>query len=80
MPNMGVFFSVMQRIPVKVDENSIQSFMAWLSYGTLDAAIAHILHIKDYTTFETTKVVFLVIFLASPLISHLIMIYVAPRW
>lgn len=54
--------------------------MAWLSYGTLDAAIARILHIKDYTTFETTKVVFLMIFFVSPLISHLIMIYVAPRW
>ncbi|KAJ9687455.1 hypothetical protein PVL29_016086 [Vitis rotundifolia] len=80
VPNMGVLFSTMQRIPVKVDENSIQSFMAWLSCGTPNVTIAYIFHAKDYIAFEIVKVVLLVTFLIFPLVSRLIMISVAPKW
>lgn len=44
----------MQRISVEVDEDPSQSFMAQILYGTLDIAITHIIHMKDYTTFEAT--------------------------
>lgn len=47
----------MQKIPVKVDENPSQSFMAQIPYGTLDIAITRIIHMKEYTAFETTELV-----------------------
>ena len=43
--NMGVFFPATQRIPIEIEENPSRSFMAQLSYSTVDIAIAHILHI-----------------------------------
>ena len=78
--NMGVLFPAMQRILVKVDENFIQSLMAWLLYSTPYASIDCILHTKDYTTFEIAKVVLLVTFLVFPLVSRLIIISIVPRW
>ena len=55
--NMGVLFPATQQITVEIDENSSQYFMTLLPYNTLDTVIARILHMKDYTTFETTKMV-----------------------
>ena len=42
--NMGVFFPATQRIPIEIEENPSRSFMAQLSYSTVDIAIARILH------------------------------------
>ena len=47
----------MQGILIEMDENSNQSFMARVPYGTPDTVIARIIHMKDYTTFETTEMV-----------------------
>ena len=47
----------MQRIPIKVDEDPNQSFMARLPYGTPNTTIACIIHMKDYTAFEIAEVV-----------------------
>nr|CAN60233.1 hypothetical protein VITISV_016497 [Vitis vinifera] len=47
--------SQQEQITVEIDENSSQYFMTLLPYNTLDTVIACILHMKDYTTFETTK-------------------------
>ncbi|KAL6323622.1 hypothetical protein AAG906_039216 [Vitis piasezkii] len=55
--DMGVLFPTMLRIQIEVDGYPSQSFMAQLSYGTLDIAIAHIIHMKNYTTFETVEMV-----------------------
>ena len=55
--NMGVLFSVTQRIPVEVDEDPSQSFMARLLYDTPNTTIVCILYMQDYTTFETTEMV-----------------------
>ena len=69
-----MLFSAIQRIPIEVDEDPSQSFMAQFPYGTLDTTVAHIIHMKDYTTFETAKVISrlfffsLVTFLVFPLV------------
>ncbi|KAJ9687051.1 hypothetical protein PVL29_015775 [Vitis rotundifolia] len=52
-----VLFSATQQILVEVDDNLNQSFMVRLPYDTSNTAIAHIIHMKDYTTFETMEVV-----------------------
>lgn len=57
MQDMRVLFLAMQRIPVEVDEDPSQSFMAQILYGTPNIAITHIIHMKDYTTFEATELV-----------------------
>ena len=62
---MVMLFSAIQRIPIEVDEDPSQSFMTRLLYGITDIVIAHIIHMKDYTAFETTKVV------SHPYLFHL---------
>ena len=47
--DMGVLFPGMQWIPVEVDEDPNQSFIARLPYGTPYTTIAYIIHMKDYT-------------------------------
>lgn len=54
--NTGVHFSATQRIPFEIDDYLSRFFMAQLLYGTLDIAIACIIHMQDYTAFETTIV------------------------
>ena len=54
---MGVLFLATQRIPVEIESNLNQSFIAWLPFGTLDTTISRIMPMQDYTTFETTEVV-----------------------
>ena len=63
--NMEALFLATQRIPIEVDEDPSQYFMAWLLYGIADIAIAHIIHMQDYIAFETTKVV------SHPYLCHL---------
>lgn len=56
---------------------------AWLLYGTPDIVIARILHMQDYTTFETTEVVGLTLFFFAyfSLFSLFITIsLLPPRW
>ena len=36
---MGVLFLATQRIPVEIESNPNQSFIAWLPFGTLDIAM-----------------------------------------
>ena len=55
--DIGTFFPAMQGILIEMDENSNQSFMARVPYGTPDTVIARIIHMKDYTAFETTEMV-----------------------
>ena len=55
--DIGTFFPAMQGILIEMNENSNQSFMARVPYGTPDTVIARIIHMKDYTTFETTEMV-----------------------
>ena len=55
--NMGVLFSTTQRIPIEIESNPNQSFMARLPFGTLDTIISRIMCMQDYTTFEMAKVV-----------------------
>ena len=86
-----MLFSAIQRIPIEVDEDPSQSFMAQFPYGTLDTTVAHIIHMKDYTTFETAKVISRLFFFFTCDFSSfsfsfsffffcLIMIFVASRW
>ena len=53
----GVLFPVMQWIPVEIDDNPNRSFIVRFLYSTLDTAIACILHMQDYSTFEMAEVV-----------------------
>ena len=62
---MGTLFPITQWIPIEMDEDPSQSFMTRLLYGITDIVIAHIIHMKDYTAFETTKVV------SHPYLFHL---------
>ena len=55
--NMGVLFLATQWIPFEIDDNHNRSFMTWLPYNTSDTAIARIIHMQDYTTFEKKEVV-----------------------
>ena len=55
--DMRVLFLAMQWILIEVDEDPNQSFMTRLPYGTTDTVITRIIHMKDYTTFETMEVV-----------------------
>ena len=54
---MGVLFLATQRIPVKIESNLNQSFVARLPFRTLNTTISRIMPMQDYTTFETTEVV-----------------------
>ena len=55
--NMGVLFSVTQRIPIEIDDNPSRFFKARLSYSTPDIDTACIARMQDYTAFEMAKVV-----------------------
>ena len=63
--NMRVFFPVNQWIPVEMDEDPNRSFMVQFLHHTSNIVIARILHMNDYTAFETTEVV------CHPLFFHL---------
>ena len=52
--NMGVLFSVTQRIPIEIDDNPSRFFKARLPYSTPDITIARM---QNYTAFEMAKVV-----------------------
>ena len=54
---MGVLILATQRIPVKIESNLNQSFVARLPFRTLNTTISRIMPMQDYTTFETTEVV-----------------------
>ncbi|KAL6334515.1 hypothetical protein AAG906_018004 [Vitis piasezkii] len=56
LPIIWELFQAMQRIPIKVDEDPNQSFIARLPYGTPNTTIARIIHMKDYTAFEIAEV------------------------
>ena len=47
----------MQWIRVEIDDNPNRSFIVRFLYSTLDTAIACILHMQDYSTFEMAEVV-----------------------
>ena len=54
---MGVLFLATQQIPVEIESNLNQPFIARLPFGTLDTAISRIMPMQDYTAFETMEVV-----------------------
>ena len=68
-----------------MDKDLNWSFRAQLSYNTPDTTIARIMHMNDYTAFETMELVgcpiifLLVNFLVFPLVYCFIVIFAALR-
>lgn len=57
MHNMGVPFPATRLVPIEIENNQIQTFVAQLPFGTPDTIVSHILPMQDYIPFETTEVV-----------------------
>ncbi|KAL6345976.1 hypothetical protein AAG906_025256 [Vitis piasezkii] len=55
--DIRVFFLVTQRILVEMDKDPNQSFMVRFPHDTSNTAIARIMNMNDYTTFETAEMV-----------------------
>lgn len=55
--HMNGIFLILGRILVDVTTDPQKNFMAHVSHGTTDETIKAIMHLKDYTTMQTVKVV-----------------------
>lgn len=55
--NIGDHFLATQQVSMDLGDDPSISFMAQLSFGTLESIVSHIIPMQDYTTIKTTEVV-----------------------
>lgn len=55
--HMNELFPILKRIPMDVTVDPQQNFMAHVPHGTTEETIEAIMHLKDYTTMQTTEMV-----------------------